>query len=52
MAHEKISLDPGWRFTKRTYQGRELGHVYLTYDSVGWYSNQRAEYYSSTATTG
>jgi hypothetical protein len=29
----KISLNPGWRFTKRTYQGRTLGHVYLTHDS-------------------
>ncbi|WP_204102061.1 MULTISPECIES: DUF3747 domain-containing protein, partial [Spirulina sp. CCY15215] len=29
----KIHLDPGWRFTKRTYNGRALGHVYLTSDS-------------------
>lgn len=29
----KIHLDPGWRFTKRTYNGRMLGHVYLTSDS-------------------
>lgn len=29
----KIQLDPGWRFTKRTYQGQVLGHVYLTGDS-------------------
>jgi N-acetylmuramoyl-L-alanine amidase len=33
--NEKIFLDPGWRFTKRTYQGRVLGHVYLTNDSAG-----------------
>jgi len=33
--NEKIFLDPGWRFTKRTYQGKVLGHVYLTYDSAG-----------------
>jgi N-acetylmuramoyl-L-alanine amidase len=30
----KISLDDGWRFTKRTYDGRTLGHVYLTYDGT------------------
>jgi hypothetical protein len=28
----KIQLNDGWRFTKRTYDGRTLGHVYLTYD--------------------
>lgn len=28
----KITLTPGWRFTKRTYADRTLGHVYLTYD--------------------
>jgi len=28
----KILLEPGWRFTKRTYQGQTLGHVYLTYE--------------------
>ncbi|MDB9311730.1 DUF3747 domain-containing protein [Spirulina sp. CS-785/01] len=28
----KIELDPGWRFTKRTYGGKVLGHVYLTSD--------------------
>jgi N-acetylmuramoyl-L-alanine amidase len=28
----KIALNPGWRFTKRTYQGQTLGHVYLTHD--------------------
>jgi hypothetical protein len=28
----KITLNPGWRFTKRTYADRTLGHVYLTYD--------------------
>lgn len=25
----KIVLDPGWRFSKRAYQGKTLGHVYL-----------------------
>lgn len=28
----KIYLNSGWRFTKRTYQDRALGHIYLTYD--------------------
>lgn len=28
----KISLNPGWRFTKRTYNDSVLGHVYLTYE--------------------
>ena len=28
----KIILEPGWRFTKRSYQGRVLGHIYLTTD--------------------
>ncbi|MDC0831841.1 hypothetical protein CKA32_000096 [Geitlerinema sp. FC II] len=28
----RIDLNPGWRFAKRTYQGRTLGHVYLTND--------------------
>ncbi len=26
----KILLNPGWRFTKRTYQTKTLGHIYLT----------------------
>ncbi len=26
----KISLDPGWRFTKRTFNSKVLNHVYLT----------------------
>jgi hypothetical protein len=28
----KIFLDPGWRLSKRVYNGRPLGHVYLTND--------------------
>jgi hypothetical protein len=28
----RIYLDSGWRFTRRTYQGRTLGHIYLTHD--------------------
>lgn len=30
----KINLDPGWKFTKRTYNDSVLGHVYLTYDGA------------------
>jgi N-acetylmuramoyl-L-alanine amidase len=28
----KVVLNSGWRFAKRSYQGRTLGHVYLTND--------------------
>ena len=28
----KITLDPGWRFTKRVFGEQTLGHIYLTYD--------------------
>lgn len=28
----KILLEPGWRFTKRTYQDKTLGHTYFTHD--------------------
>lgn len=30
----KIILEPGWRFTKRSYQGKVLGHYYFTNDST------------------
>ncbi len=30
----KIDLDPGWRFTQRSYNGKGLSHVYLTGDST------------------
>ena len=30
---QKIILNPGWRFTRRSYQGKKLGHIYLTNDS-------------------
>lgn len=30
----KIILNPGWRFTKRTYEGKILGHVYFSFDSA------------------
>jgi hypothetical protein len=29
----EIQLNPGWRLTKRTYNGQTLGHFYLTHDS-------------------
>lgn len=28
----KFELNPGWRFTKRVYNGQSQGHVYLTHD--------------------
>ncbi len=28
----KIELDPGWRLTKRSFQGKLVGHIYLTND--------------------
>lgn len=28
----KIDLAPGWRFTKRTYNHKTLGHIYFTHD--------------------
>jgi len=30
----KINLISGWRFTKRTYNGKQLGHIYLTNDNI------------------
>lgn len=30
----KINLESGWRFAKRTYDGKTLGHVYVTTDQV------------------
>ncbi|MGD1807977.1 DUF3747 domain-containing protein [Dapis sp. BLCC M126] len=29
----KIFLEPGWKFTKRSYQEKVLGHFYFSYDS-------------------
>ncbi len=26
----KVNLSPGWRLTRRTYEGNPLGHIYLT----------------------
>lgn len=37
----KFILEPGWRFAKRTYQGRMLGHIYLTNDAVASSSGSR-----------
>ena len=28
----KIQLNPGWRLTRRTYNGQPLGHIYLSHD--------------------
>jgi cell division protein FtsN len=30
----KIILSPGWRFAKRTYSGKTLGHVYFSRDTA------------------
>lgn len=30
----KIELEPGWRFSKRSYNGKTLGHIYFTRDEV------------------
>ncbi|MCM1983717.1 DUF3747 domain-containing protein [Lyngbya confervoides] len=30
----KIELNEGWKFTRRVYQGKALGHIYLTRDQV------------------
>ena len=33
----KIDLNSGWRFAKRTYDGKALGHVYFSRDTVPTY---------------
>jgi N-acetylmuramoyl-L-alanine amidase len=30
----KIILNPGWRFTKRVYNGKKLGHIYFSRDTA------------------
>lgn len=30
----KVFLNPGWRLTRRTLEGRQLGHLYLTHDAT------------------
>ena len=32
----KVFLEPGWKFTKRTYQGKVLGHFYLSNDNFNY----------------
>jgi Protein of unknown function (DUF3747) len=31
---DKITLNPGWRLTRRTYLGKSLGHIYITSDTA------------------
>ncbi|MGF1493227.1 MAG: DUF3747 domain-containing protein [Microcoleaceae cyanobacterium] len=33
----KIVLEPGWRFAKRTYGTKTLGHIYFTHDALARY---------------
>lgn len=47
----KIQLDPGWRFTKRSYLGKVLGHVYLTGDSSAINSPQPSREGVATTTS-
>jgi hypothetical protein len=30
----KLTLNPGWQFAQRTYQGKTLGHIYLTRNTL------------------
>jgi N-acetylmuramoyl-L-alanine amidase len=30
----ELRLNPGWRLTRRTYNGQALGHIYLTHDNT------------------
>lgn len=39
----KIVMEPGWRFTKRTFNGQSLDHVYLTNDKAAR-SSQSVKY--------
>jgi N-acetylmuramoyl-L-alanine amidase len=41
----KIYLNPAWRLARRSYQGRTLGHVYLTSD----YSIDQLQYITGEA---
>jgi N-acetylmuramoyl-L-alanine amidase len=34
----KVFLEPGWKFTKRTYQGKVLGHFYLSNNNFDYAS--------------
>jgi hypothetical protein len=44
----KLQLNSDWRFTKRTYGGKTLGHIYLTRDTEGGTSNIAAAPSSSS----
>lgn len=46
----KIQLKPGWRFTKRTYNGKAVGHIYLTSDLVAPGSASAQRGMSNTST--
>lgn len=47
----KISLAPGWRFTRRAYQGKVLSHIYLTGDSSAINSPETQQLPIATDTT-
>ncbi len=36
----KLTLDPGWQFAKRSYQGKVLGHVYLARETMPTVADQ------------
>lgn len=38
----KIFLKPGWEFTKRTYEGETLGHVYFSNDQIALGGSQES----------
>ncbi len=46
----KIDLNPGWRFAKRTYGGKPLGHIYFSRDTAPTYqmATSRIEKVSKT----
>ena len=46
----KIDLKPGWRFSKRTYDGKALGHIYLTSDLTAPGSVSQQQRSSNTST--
>lgn len=46
----KIDLKPGWRFSKRTYDGKTLGHIYLTSDVTAPGSVSQQQRSSNTST--
>ena len=48
----KIVLNPGWQFSKRTYQGKTLGHVYLAGSSSAINSATASDTDSQTSLNG